>query len=132
MGQWDSKRQALMATSIADAEFIASALAIQELAWFRNMIKGIIRSELPVSTRYYNNQASLSTFKDTAYKPDSKHIGVRVHQIREFIEEGREVTMDYCRTKDIVPDGLAKPLVLSKYILFGGCGDCLDSFVLLL
>ena len=118
MIQWHSKRQALTATSTTDTEFIASALAIQELVCFRNLIKEIIRSELPVSTLYNDNQASLSMFKDTAYKSHSKHIGVRVHQIREFIEDGSEVTMDYCRTNDMVADGLAKPPVLSKHILF--------------
>jgi len=94
MIQWHSKRQALTATSTADAEFIASPSAIQELVWFRNLIKEIIRSELPVSTLYNDNQPSLSTFKDTAYNAHSKHIGVRVHQIREFIEDGKEVTRE--------------------------------------
>ena len=116
--QWHSKGQALTATSTAHAEFIASVSPIQELVWFRTFIKEIIRSELPVRTLYNNNQASHSTFKDTAYKPHTKHIGVRVHQTREFIEDGRKVTMDYCRTNDMVADGLTKPLVLSKHILF--------------
>jgi len=118
MIQGHSKRQALTATSTADAEFIACGSAIQKLVWFRNLIKDIIRSELPVSTLYNHNQALLSTFKDTTYKPHSKHIGVRVHQIREFIEDGRKATMDYCRTNDMVADGLTKPLVLSRHILF--------------
>ena len=118
MIQWHSKCQALTATSTADAEFIMRASAIQELVWFQNLIQEIIRSELPVSTLYNDNQASLSMFKDTAYKPHSKQLGVRVHLIREFIEDGREVTMDYCRTDHMVADGLTKPLVLSKYILF--------------
>jgi len=107
-----------LTTSTADVEFVASASAIQELVWFRNLIKEIIRSGLPVSTLYNNNQALLSTFKDTAYKPHSKHIAIRVHQIRDFIEDGRKVTMDYCRTNNMVADGLTKPLALSKCILF--------------
>jgi len=116
--QWHSKRQALTATSTADAKLIVSVSAIKELVWFPNLMQEFIRSELPVSTLYYNNHASLSTFKDTAYKPHSKHIGVHVHQIREFIEDGREVTTDYCTINDMVADGLTKPLVLSKHILF--------------
>jgi len=55
MIQWHSKRQALTATSTADAEFIASASAIQELVWFQNLIKEIIRFKLPVSTLYNDN-----------------------------------------------------------------------------
>jgi len=118
MIQWHAKHQALTATSTADPKFIVSASAIHELVWFQHLIKEIIRSELPVSTLYNDNQASHSTFQDTAYKPHSKDIGIRVYEIREFIEDGREVTMDYCRTNDMLADGLTKPLVLSKHILF--------------
>jgi len=82
MIQGHSKPQALTATGTAEAEFIASASAMQKLVWFPNLITEIIRSELPVCTLYNDNQASFSTFKDTAYKPHSKHIGVRMHQIR--------------------------------------------------
>ena len=121
--QWHSKRLPITTTSTADAECIASTSAIQELVWFRNLIREIGRSELPVSTLYNDHQASLSTFKDTTYKPHSKHIGVRIHQIREFIEHGKEVTMSYCGTNNMIADGLTKPLVLSKHEQFGRmCG----------
>lgn len=36
--QWYSKRQSITGTSTADAEFIASATAIQELVWFRHVV----------------------------------------------------------------------------------------------
>jgi len=65
-----------------------------------------------------DNQPSLSTFKDTTYKTHSNHIGVRVHQIREFIEDRKDVVMDYCRTDKMIADGLTKPLVVSKYLEF--------------
>jgi len=116
--QWHSKRQSITASSTADAEFIASASAIQELVWFRQLVQEITRSSLQVSTLFNDNQASLSTFKDTTYKPHSKHIGVRVHQIREFIEDGKDVVMNYCRTDKMIADGLTKPLVVSKHLEF--------------
>jgi len=63
-------------------------------------------------------KASLSTFKDTTYKPDSWHIGVRIHQIMEYVQDGKKVTMGYCGTSDMIADGLTKPLVLSKHMQF--------------
>jgi len=116
--QWHSKHQTITATSTVDAKFITSASVIQELVWFQNLIREFGRSELPISTLYNYNQASLSTVKDMTYKPHSKHIGIRIHQIREFIEDGKEVTMSYCRTSDMIADGLTKPLVLSKHVQF--------------
>ena len=129
--QWHSKRQSITATSTADAEFIASASAIQELVWFHHLVAEITRTKIPTSILYNDNQASLSTFKDTTYKPHSKHIGVRVHQIREFIEDGKEVVMEYCRTGDMVADGLTKPLLLVKHKDFVRmCGLVSFSFLL--
>src|SRR5205807_141768 len=88
--QWHSKCQSITASSTADAEFKASASAIQELVWLRKLVQEITRSSLHVSTLFNDNQASLSTFKDTTYKPCSQYVSVRVHQIREFIEDGQD------------------------------------------
>ena len=116
--QWHSKRQFITATSTADTEFIASATAIQELISFRHLVSEITTSTLELSTLYNDNQASLSAFMDTAYKPHSKHVGVRVCQIREIIEDGKEVVMDYCSTERMVADGLTKPLAGVKHVVF--------------
>ena len=98
--------------------FIASASAIQELVWFCPLVQEITRSSLRVSTLFNDNQASLSTFKDTTYKFHSKHIGVQVHQIREFIEDGQDVIMEYCQMDKMIADGLTKRLVASKHVEF--------------
>ena len=79
------------------------------------MVAEIIRTKIFRSSLYNDKQVSLSTFKDTTYKPHCKHIGVRVHQIREFIEDGKEVVIEYCRIGDMVADGLTKPLLLVKH-----------------
>ena len=89
-----------------------------------------------------DNQASLSTFTDTAYKPHSKHVGVSICQIPEIIEDGKEVVMNYCSTERMVADGLTKPLPGVKHVVFvkmcslSGCrwdvmcvyGQCLKFF----
>ena len=36
--EWPSKKQTITSLSLADAEFIASAAAIQELLWFRQLL----------------------------------------------------------------------------------------------
>ena len=80
---------------------------------------------MAVSVLYNDNQASLSTFTDTTYKPHSRHVGVRVCQVREVIEDRKEVVMEYCRTDKMVADGLTKPLVKAKHAVFVNmCGLC--------
>ena len=41
---WRSKKQTITALSTADAEFIASAAAIQELLWFRQLLCRLLRT----------------------------------------------------------------------------------------
>ena len=91
---------------------------IQDLIWFRHLVSEITTSTLALSTLYNDNQASISTFTDTAYKPHFKHVGVRVCQVREIIEDGKEVVMDYCSTEKMVADGLTKPLTGAKHMVF--------------
>jgi len=76
IAQWHSKRQSITLLSMANPEFIASASAFQELLWFRQLVQEIMGSLLRVSMLFNDNQASLSTFKDTTNKPHSKHIGL--------------------------------------------------------
>ena len=75
---WRSKKQTITALSTADAEFIASAAAIQELLWFRQLLCRLLRkSVLPPTVLYNDNVAALASFFDDKYRPHSRHIGVK-------------------------------------------------------
>ena len=67
---------------------------------------------------YNDNQASLFTFTDTAYKPYSKHVGIRVCQVQKIIEDGKEIVMNYYSTEKMVADVLTKPFTEAKYMVF--------------
>ena len=114
--QWHLKGQSITASSRADAEFIASPSAIQKLVWLHQLVQEIIYSSLRVSMLFNNNQVSLSTFKDTAYKSHCKYISVRGHQIREFIEDGKDVIIDYYYMDKMSADSVTKLLVAGKHV----------------
>jgi len=107
-----------MATSTTEAEFIECTTTIQELIWFRHLVSEITIFTVALSTLYNDIQASLSTFADTRYKAHSKHVGVRICQVWEIIEDGKERVMDYCGTDRMVAEGLTKPLVGTKHAIF--------------
>lgn len=69
---WRSKKQKITALSTADAEFIASAAAIQELLWFWQLLCRMLRMEtLPATVLYNYNAAALASFFDDEYQPHS-------------------------------------------------------------
>ena len=45
-------------------------------------------------------------------------MGIQVYQIREFIEDGKDVIIDYCQTDKMIADSLTKLLVASKHVEF--------------
>ena len=97
---WHSKKQTITALSTADAEYIASAAAIQELLWFRQLLCRLLRTPvLPPTVLYNDNAAALASFFDDNYRPHSSHIGVKYYR-----------NMRYCATGEMVADGLTKEL----------------------
>jgi len=116
---WCSKKQTITALSTADAEFIASAAAIQELLWFRQLLCCLLRTlVLPPTVLYNDNAAALASFFDDEYRPHSRHIGMMYYRVRELVEDRSEVDMRYCATGDMVADGLTKGLDRLKQAAF--------------
>ena len=116
---WHSKKQTITALSTADAEFIASAAAIQELLWFRQLLCRLLRTEaLPPTVLYNDNAGALASFFDDEYRPHSRHIGVKYYRVRELVEDRSQVDMRYCAFGDLVADRLTKGLDRLKQAAF--------------
>ena len=66
--RWHSKKQKITALSTVDAEFIASAAAVQEMLWFRELLSRLLMTDvLPPTVLYNDNAASLASFFDDEY-----------------------------------------------------------------
>jgi hypothetical protein len=65
------------------------------------------------TTIYCDNQGAISTSKDDAFHPRTKHIAMRYHLVREKTE-GREVTLTYIPTADMAADFFTKSLPRDK------------------
>ena len=113
---WHFKKQTITTMSTSDAEFLASAAAIQQLLWFRQLLCRLLMTDiLPPTILYNDNVAALALFFDDKYCPHSCHIGVKYYRVRELVEDRCEVDMRYCATGVMVADGLTK------------CLDCLKQ-----
>ena len=77
---WSSKEQAVVALSIAEAEYIALSAAAQEAAWLQKTCRYIVMME--------DNQGGIALVKNTVAHSRTKHINIRFHFIREAQENG--------------------------------------------
>lgn len=105
---WVSKRKSSVATSTAEAEYVAAAMATKEAIWLTLLLKTL---EVEVKTIHIgeDNQACLAMLQNPQMTGRSKHIDVFWHFVREHVKRG-DVEFHYLPSGDMPADGLTKPL----------------------
>ncbi|TYJ52530.1 hypothetical protein B9479_006854 [Cryptococcus floricola] len=90
---WQSKRQAVTATSTLESELM------EDLGF-----------ELPPNTRINcDNQGALALATNPGAHHRTKHIDIRIHMIRDYVEVGL-IRLEYVRSKSNIADILTKAL----------------------
>ena len=113
---WKSSKQATVADSTTEAEYIAASDAAKEAVWIRKFITelGVIPSISDPIELYCDNNGAIAQAKEPRSHQRSKHILWRFHLIREIIERG-DVKICKVPTYDNVADPLTKPLTQQKH-----------------
>ena len=81
--QWRSRQQCSVATSTAEAEFIAASRASDELLWLRRVMDGAGLSQTTPTPLFEDNRSCRMMSKNPVANDRSKHIDYRVHALRE-------------------------------------------------
>ena len=110
---WLSKRQATVALSTAEAEYVSLTTMIQEAIWIRRLLQCIGEKDDTV-TVFEDNQGAIKMAQNPVMHSRRKHIDIRYHFIRETIADGT-VTLRYCPTKDMTADCLTKSLSKGRF-----------------
>lgn len=110
---WTSAKQRCVATSTAEAEYIALAEGSKQGQWLRTLLKELCRPELIGENQTVqlssDNQACITIAEDPIAHRRTKHIDVRYHYIRQLISFGK-ARVSYVPTEDMIADVLTKPL----------------------
>lgn len=111
---WNTKRQASVAVSSTEAEYMALFEAVKEALWLKSLATSIniIISE-PIII-YEDNNGCISIANNPTNHKRSKHINIKYHFSREQIEKG-EVKLMYLSTDNQIADVLTKPLPKAKF-----------------
>lgn len=109
---WSSKRQATVAASTTEAEYVAAASAVKEALWLRNLLSdlGVPHKTIDI---HGDNQAALKLLRNPTSCVRSKHIDVAHHLARERVIR-KEVSFSYIPTDEQVADALTKALPITK------------------
>ena len=110
---WSSKRQATVAGSTTEAEYMAAATAVKEALGLRNLLSDFSISVTPISIMA-DNQSAIKLLRNPISSLKTKHIDVVYHFTREKVMRG-DITFSYVKTDDMLADIMTKGLPRNKH-----------------
>jgi hypothetical protein len=105
---WSSRRQATVSASTTEAEYIAISEAGREIMWLRELLETLGYHQ-PTTTLHCDNQGAIALTQKPSSHPRTKHIAIRHHQIREWVDMGM-IRLAYTESKAQKADMLTKSL----------------------
>ena len=114
---WSSKKQAIVALSSTEAEYVAQTHAAKELIWLRTILGELNSPFEEPTTLNCDNQGAIALAKDNKFHARTKHIDIRYHFICEAVVDG-SINMQYIPTNDNIADIFTKPLAKAKFERF--------------
>ena len=93
--------------------------ATKEAIWLRRILLGICYQQITSTTRFEDNQGCMAIAQNPMHHGRNKHIDVRYHFLLEQLRS-RNIIMQYCRSNNMLADGLTKLLLLPKSQNFTG------------
>lgn len=106
---WLSKKEATVALSTTEAEYVALSTATQEAIWLRKLLADVgnpLEEPIVVSE---DNQGDIAMAKNPVGHARTKHIDIRYHFVREGVQHGA-IILKYIATGEMIADILTKPL----------------------
>jgi len=104
---WASKCQSTVATSTADAEYVAAAMATKEALWLRKLLSALGVDGGAVAMGE-DNQSCLALLNNPEETGRTKHVDVAYHMVRDYQARG-DVTLYFLPSVEMPADGLTKP-----------------------
>lgn len=113
---WRSKLQATVASSTAEAEYMAAAAATKEALWLQKLMRSLEQAfkTVPIGE---DNQACIAMAANPVGGGRAKHVDVAHHLVRERVASG-DIALYYLPSGDMPADGFTKALPAPAFRVF--------------
>ncbi|KAI3788698.1 hypothetical protein L2E82_01471 [Cichorium intybus] len=111
---WSSNKQATVALSSTEAEYVAATTAACQAVWLRRLLMDLIQQQVQPTRLLCDNTSAVALTRNPVMHGRTKHIELRHHFIRELVAR-EEVVLEVCRTEDQLADMLTKALPPAKF-----------------
>ena len=110
---WNSKKQACVALSTAEVEYIAAGHACAQSIWLKHQLMdyGVKLEKVPL---YYDNTSEINLTKIPIQHSKTKHIEIQHNFIRDHIQKG-DIEIMFVKTENQLADLFTKPLASDRF-----------------
>jgi hypothetical protein len=110
---WMNKKQALVALSTTEVEYMADTHASKEVVWLQRLYSGIglVQKEVRLEC---DSQSAIFLEKNPSYHSNTKHIDVQYHFVRDMVEE-KKVLLEKVDTLKNVADSLKNYVSIENF-----------------
>ena len=110
---WQCRKQATVAVSSTEAEFVALSEATKDILWMTYMLTELgIPYEVP--RIYTDSQSSMDWAKNASHHQRNKHVALKYFFVRDVVANNT-VQIAYISTKENIADILTKPTTRSIF-----------------
>ena len=106
---WRSGKQSLIAASSCEAEYIALFHAASEGLFLRQLLAELLNEPPQTVSLFGDNMGSLKLADHQAYHKKSRHINIKYHFIRKYVEN-KSIKLTYIPSKLNMADMCTKPV----------------------
>ena len=114
---WSCKKQATVATSSVEAEYISAWKAACEIVWLRRILQDLGISEAEATSLFIDSQSATKLAKNQVFHSKTKHVDTKYHHIRSLIAK-YVLKPVYCPSEDQISGIFTKPLGRIKFTKF--------------
>nr|GFB61098.1 ribonuclease H-like domain, reverse transcriptase, RNA-dependent DNA polymerase [Tanacetum cinerariifolium] len=112
---WSTQKQANVALSSSESEFIATTAAATQALWLQRLLSKLTHSEEEKVTIMVDNKSAIALMKNPVVHGRSKHIDKKYHFIRESVER-EDIQVEFVSGEYQKVDILTKALPKIKFL----------------
>jgi len=105
---WQSKKQSVVTTSTAEAEYIATSECTKKVLWIRNILTELFNIKKPIKI-LTDNLASKTSIENGELNNKLKHIEIKFYFNKDNIKNNK-IKLEYINTERMLADPLTKDI----------------------
>jgi hypothetical protein len=119
---WKSQLQTEIALSSTESEYTGMSYALRDAIPIMEILKEMKRMNFPIREQqaavhcrvFEDNSGAIEMAKVHKFRPRAKHINVKLHHFRDYVERG-EISIHPIPSSEQIADFLTKPLEATKF-----------------